>query len=375
MRTESQDPARLPTLDGLRGVAVLAVVLYHYQTRPIVPGGLFGVDLFFVLSGFLITTLLVQEWQQTGRIDLADFYRRRCLRLLPAALAFVATYTAIVVVLSEDETVAALTANDAFSNAGLFLFQGYNWALIEDVAPAGGYAPLWSLAVEAQFSLVWPVVLLALLRGGVRLPFLLLACATLAIASVGVTFVLGEPSWHRVAFGTDVRAHQLLIGACVGILYASGRIDAGVVRSPIFLTSLALSIIVIVYMMLRLDQRYLFTEHQWLFPLFAIASAIIVVAAACSDHVSEMRVFRSPVLTWLGRRSYAIYLWHYPMGLLFAALTMEGQLLVAGGMTLAIAEVSHRLIEAPALRWRRRSQPAPERPQPVVDAGAATAAA
>jgi len=316
MRTESQDPARLPALDGLRGIAVLAVVLYHYQTRPIVPGGLFGVDLFFVLSGFLITTLLVQEWQQTGRVDLNGFYQRRCLRLLPAALAFVAAYTAIVFVLSGDGTVAALTANDAFSNAGLFLSQGYNWALIEDVALAGGYAPLWSLAVEAQFYLVWPVVLLALLRGGVRLPFLLLACATLAIASGGVPFVLGEPSWHRVAFGTDVRAHQLLIGVCAGILYASGRIDAGVVRSPIFLTSLALSIIVIVYVLLRLDQRYLFTEHQWLFPLFAIASACIVVAAACSDHVPEMRVFRSPVLTWLGRRSYVIYLWHYPMGLL-----------------------------------------------------------
>ena len=234
---------------------------------------------------------------------------------------------------------------------------------------------MWSLAVEAQFYLVWPVLLVALLRGGVRLPFLLLACATMAIASIGVPFVLNEPSWHRVAFGTDFRAHQLLIGACAGILYASGRIDSKLVRSPIFLTALALSTIVIVYVLLRLNQRYLFTEHEWLFPLFALASACIVVAAACGDHVAEMRVFKSPVLTWLGRRSYAIYLWHFPMGLLFASLTMEGQLLVAGGMTLAIAEVSHRLIEAPALRWRRQRRPATEHPQPSGTASPAANAA
>jgi len=227
-------------LDGVRGVAILTVLVYHLTWgigRDPLDGSLFprggylGVDIFFVLSGFLITTLLIQEWDRTGGISLRHFYARRALRLLPA-LALVLVAAAVVAVVApavgyESSFLAPETTEMRWSSIGVVLLYAANWASIYPPSTGftlGALGHTWSLAIEEQFYLVWPIALRFLLRRGLgrRQIAALAGMGILVSAFVRALVWQSTGSWIRAYVGSDVRADALLTGCAVGLLATAG---------------------------------------------------------------------------------------------------------------------------------------------------------
>ena len=186
-----------PALDGLRGIAVISVVLFHFKTRPILDGGWVGVDLFFALSGFLITSLLLEEWLRSGSVSLPRFYVRRLLRLFPAFAAFMAIALFVRIVYRDAWFSGRQSVPDSLQNAAFGFGYVYNWALAYDLVSPASFGHLWSLAVEEQYYLIWPGVLLGLLRLGLSLRAIAAVTALLALASASVPELLPDASWGR----------------------------------------------------------------------------------------------------------------------------------------------------------------------------------
>lgn len=219
----------LPGLDGLRALAVLAVLLYHADL-PWIPGGFLGVEVFFVISGYLITSLLLAEWRQRGRIDLAGFWLRRARRLLPALYLLLAVTLAFAVVFLPEEV--ARLRGDAIAAFGYVT----NWYLVlgqesyfETVGRPSLLQHLWSLAIEEQFYVLWPLLFAAGISFGIkrwRRRRLLLAALVGAASSVLLMALLYRPDLDpsRLYYGTDTRAAGLLIGAALAFVRAPGRV-------------------------------------------------------------------------------------------------------------------------------------------------------
>lgn len=320
-----------PALDGLRGIAVLAVVLNHAGLLGFAGGGGFGVSLFFVLSGFLITTLLVEERRASGAIDLRRFYGRRIRRLLPA-----------LVVLGVVFTIAGFIAGRGVLAAGQALVSvAYvgNWARILELN-VGGLQHTWSLAIEEQFYLVWPLALTLLTSRG----RILWVVGGLAVASVALQQLVG--GGERAYLGSDTRAFDLLAGVGLALLFTSGRR----IRPPRWLQAAAL--LALPLMIARIGPEWYF-DHVAL-GLWALVAGVMVAAA-----INGWRWLASPVLVWVGGISYALYLWHYPLYYppfdLFAGSPLRMPLIV--GLSFVLAWASTRFIEAP---FRGRSAALPE---------------
>jgi peptidoglycan/LPS O-acetylase OafA/YrhL len=343
----------LPGIDALRAIAVLAVFLYHAGVGWM-PGGFLGVDVFFVISGYLITSLLLSERRRTGRVRLGQFWLRRARRLLPAVGVLIAV-TMIVAAIVEPDRLTELRA-DAISS----LAYAANWHFIfahqsyfDQFQRPSLFRHLWSLSVEEQFYLFWPIVFAAgmSLFGRKRLALGVLAGAAASLVLMWILFDPNDAS--RVYYGTDTHAAGLLIGVALALVWAPwqlrrakpGRwcgpaLDAiGVVG----LGYLALSF-------LRVHDYDLALYHGgYLWIALASATAIAVFA-----HPSARLggLLARPPLIWLGLRSYSFYLWHWPV----LALTRPGldvslprgvliplQLLVV----LALADLSYRFVELP----------------------------
>jgi peptidoglycan/LPS O-acetylase OafA/YrhL len=309
-----------PGLDGIRGVAILLVLgaHAHYLTGgPRLPGGFVGVDVFFVLSGFLITRLIIDRWDDGDR-SLGRFYERRARRLLPGAVAVI-----VAVSLVQGfgwPTVAAL---------GYFT----NWAQTVDIGH-GGLDHFWSLAIEEQFYLVWPPLLMVAL--GKRCDPAKLAVSLVAVAAVIVAWRWTTPSdLHDVYRSTHTRGDGLLIGCAAALLWHR------VTRVPLAVVVAGGAVIVGAAVLLRPTGGATFT-----FGLVAVnvAAAVVVVAAT-------RRTPSGPVvdaLGRLGRYAYSIYLWHYPI---FRAVQGHRYAVVIGVAGVAIAAgLSHRFIERPFRR-------------------------
>ncbi|HWW54174.1 MAG TPA: acyltransferase, partial [Acidimicrobiales bacterium] len=256
----------LPAIDGLRALAVIAVVAYHLGL-PWARGGFLGVDLFFVLSGFLITGLLLREREQTGRIDLGHFYARRARRLLPAlflVLAAVSTWVAAT------GTTPDLTS--VRSDALAALAYVANWRLV--LSHSGYFAqfsapsPLrhaWSLAIEEQYYLVWPILLLGLMRlGRGSRRATVLATLVLAVLSASAMAVMYHPGADpsRIYYGTDTRAFELLVGALLALLTtarpASGAVRRAVPRAVALVGPLALATLVVACLTVHDDAGWMY---------------------------------------------------------------------------------------------------------------------
>ena len=331
----------------MRGVAVLLVLVFH-SWWGVIPGGLIGVDVFFVLSGYLITTLLLDEWRRSGRISLARFYGRRALRLLPALTLMTATCS--VVVLADPAS--------QFGSATLHaipLTAGYmaNWAYAGG-SDLGLLAHTWSLSVEEQFYLLWPVILIGLLLW--RGPWTALLGALAGIAAVFLLrheMVSGGATWLRVYGGFDTRADALLAGCALalGAHLAAGR------RPPMLPVAVAALLGAGCLARIVVDP----SPYHWLeaggFTLVAICAAAVLAALVVRPVAPLVAVFALPPLVEIGRVSYGIYLWHYPLLLLLYPQTgARGPvaLAVVGSLTLVAACLSHAIVEAPFLRLKRR---------------------
>ena len=340
-----------PALDGLRAVAISAVVLYH--TGGLVPGGYLGVDLFFVLSGFLITTLLLGEWTERGTVSLESFYRRRALRLLPALFVLLAIF--LVLTLTFGAVEGRPLHRDMFGvAAGLGYFS--NFAMTgEPLTHAMPYEirHLWSLAAEEQFYLLWPPILFIVLRGRTRL--------ALAVVGAGVVFMtlrqlqlyLDGASWQRMAFGVDTRSVSILVGCVLALVITLPRTE-WLSRSkwlePLAVGSLA------VFLVLDLG-RELFVGPLL---VFAVCCACVIVRAL-DDRSALASLLSIAPLVFLGRISYSLYLWHLPVFVAFGIDRQQLELTAvpALGIAVALAIASYYLVELPFLRRKgQRTTPA-----------------
>lgn len=343
----------LPGLDGLRALAVLAVLFYHAGLSW-ARGGFLGVEVFFVLSGYLITALLQAEWEQSGRIDLKAFWVRRARRLLPALfLLLVATLTFAVIFLPSE--VADLRA-DTLAAAGY----ATNWYLIlaqksyfQSVGRPSLLQHLWSLAVEEQFYLLWPLLFLGLLR----IPRRLAPLGVIAGAVISATLMAGgyrqEVDPSRIYYGTDTRAAGLLIGAALALLWRPSRStsDSSRLKRALFDGAGLIAFATLIGFCVFLDESNPLL-YQGGFALVALATiAVIAIAVHPAPRLGRSLLGQEP-LRWIGMRSYGIYLWHWPIFMvtrpqLDVALDGIPLLALRFAATFAAAELSYRLIETP----------------------------
>lgn len=348
---------RLPALDGLRAIAVYLVVLFHAGLARF-ESGFIGVDVFFVLSGFLITKLLIVERIRSGRVGLLDFYARRIRRLLPAAwVAIAATCVLYAGFASRLERTAVL--RDARAAA----FYVANWNFVDkgqdyfaDSLESSPFLHLWSLAVEEQFYLIWPLVMLGLLAAWVRSPNAarMVTIGVSGAAALGAVYaiVLADSNLIRAYYGTDTRAYQLLAGAAIAFALTT---PAGAPRRPLSANAAGGFVSVGVAGILALS---LFTNlnpvHRGVAVTLATALTIFGVAASTSTS-APARLLGARPLARLGDLSYATYLWHWPLIIILERTLQIGPRTVAVVVTLTatgLAKLSMDLLEAPI---RRRS--------------------
>ena len=308
----------VPEFDGLRAIAIILVILYHAAPDGVLRGGYIGVDLFFVLSAFLITSILAAEWHETGRLDLKKFYWRRFLRLMPALLLFLTVY----VVAAPFIWLGYNHGRDALI-AGLYL-SDYAYALWEI---PHYISHTWSLAVEEHFYLLWPLLLVPLLKAQRPLIWLTIAFCVLTLWR---TSYAADPWQAYTRF--DTHATGLVLGAA---LYFSG-LRFGRVAAVFALAAIAAVAI--------------FANLWWAFGVITIAEVASAVLIA-----SRPPLLNHPVLVWIGKRSYAIYLWQSPVEyLLRGHLPFLPRALATLVIAGCIALVSWHTVEA----WGRRMKPA-----------------
>jgi peptidoglycan/LPS O-acetylase OafA/YrhL len=339
-----------PALDGVRGLAIALVVVSHATGWP--RGGWFGVDLFFVLSGFLITTLLLEERRTVGRVSLARFYGRRALRLLPALGTMLLAYTAVAIAVGSDPSAVA---RKTLIGASYLTNIVQAWSPSTDVRPL---RHLWSLAMEEQFYLLWPALLPLILRFRPRLLIPLLMAGILASWIERITLLAAtSPHAVRLYKAPDTHADPLLIGCLLAVLLFSGRITRERITGALMFTGLAIGALLI-------SQFGAHDVGSFVLgiPLFACCASVVITAAATGAR--SARFLELWPLPQLGRISYALYLWH-PLTLFAIGVTRDHR---AGGMVrpllgifaaVALAIASWFLVERPFLRLKHRLRPAP----------------
>ncbi len=341
-------------LDGVRAVAVLLVVVYHVDPSWL-PGGFLGVDVFFVLSGYLITDLLCSERHRTGRIDLPRFWLRRARRLLPALITLLVTATAVAALCRPARVDAS--GHDILS---ALTFTNNWWQISTHASYFASFGPpplfqhLWTLGVEEQFYLLWPLAMPAL-RWAPRARLRAAAVLAAAFASLALMALLHQPGedTSRAYFGSDTHAFGLLLGAALAFAAPPGRVwkhrwapgvcGAAGVAGWIVLCVLAGAV--------HSDSAGL---YPWGFAAAAGAAGAVVLAAAQADSFF-VTVMSASWLRWVGRRSYGIYLWHMP---LIALAVPNGRTahdvpfrgLCAAALAVAVAAASYRWVEEPLRR-------------------------
>lgn len=358
-RSERARQSRIEGLDGLRALAITGVLVYHLNASWL-PGGFLGVDVFFVVSGFLITTLLVREHHRTGRIALSRFWLRRARRLVPALVLCVVTSVLIARLVSQDllvdigrQMLGALT----FSTNWVEIGAGSSY--FDQTAPQL-FLNFWSLAVEEQFYLAWPLVTLALLAvaGRVRVG-VALAVGVASSLLMALLFTPGVDA-TRVYYGTDTHVMGLMAGAALAFAWASPSLALWVAPSRwgrVGAYAVPLAGVVLLAEMALLDEQSTLAFRGGIV-LASLATAVLVMGVIerrPGGVTAFQRVLRHPVATWVGARSYSIYLWHWPVILLVALdnpsapgtmshlLTRLWCVLV----TLALADLTFRFVETP----------------------------
>lgn len=354
----ANDSARhLPALDGLRGLALLGVLFFH--ANGVLPGGYLGVDLFFVLSGFLITSLLLSEHRRHGHITLSAFWVRRARRLFPALLSLmpaVAIYSLFFAKSSELEQIrgdALATLAYVANWRTIFSHRSY-WDLFTTPSPLDH---TWSLSIEEQFYVVWPLFVVLVLRLG-NARTLLYSSLALAAFSIGAMLFLFDPEHvSRVYLGTDTRATAILLGAVLAcVLPMHAEFSKRSIRVLDTLGIVSLFFLGVCWWSLDGQDPRLYHGGFWLTEiasLFLITCAVAGLQKPSNAQASSLvaRALSIKPLTFVGTISYGLYLWHWPVDVFLNAnrMHMGGMKLIAiqFAVTFAIAILSYRFLERP----------------------------
>ena len=348
----------IPAIDGLRAVAVIAVMLYHLGFTWI-PGGFLGVDLFFVISGYVITRLLLDSIQRSGGLDLRAFYKARIRRLFPP-LVFMIFVTIIYISIWAPETMRRFVSDSPFALLG-----GMNWWLVfrhTDYFDTISRPPLlqhtWSLGVEAQFYLIWPLILLLVLRqfGKAKIPGAALFIAAISgIALLLVSFGVDAANASQVShvyFGTDTHSIGLFLGAALAVSWVPQNLQEQVNRrAQDFIDGIGVIGFVGLLGVFLLVNENDPTLYKLAFPLAGLFGCAILTSIV---HPASRfaPILSSKIAVWIGERSYAIYLWHWVVfQLTRPAVDLEGSTWALYTLRIlvvfALADISLRLVELP----------------------------
>ncbi|MBJ8317420.1 acetyltransferase [Staphylococcus pseudintermedius] len=347
------NPRYMPGLDGVRAVAVIAIIIYHLNPQWL-SGGFLGVDTFFVISGYLITSLLLTEYHNTGKIELMSFWLRRVKRLIPAVIFLVMG----VIVLSLIFMPTEIQKVRADSIAAIFYVSNW-WYIMQNVDYFEQFAVqplkhLWSLAIEEQFYLVFPIVLLSLLSFIRRLKSIRIIFLILLVISMIAMMVLYVPNENvaRVYFGTDTRIQTLLMGVLLALVWPPFQLKAKVNRQMRTMIDTAgvvgLAILFICFKFVSETNSILYYGG------FFLISTVTLLVIASSVHPSGYfaKFLGNKVFTFIGSRSYSLYLWHYPIIVLIHHQFVQGQIpplvyVVEILLMVLMAEFSYKFIEQP----------------------------
>jgi peptidoglycan/LPS O-acetylase OafA/YrhL len=323
----------IPQLDGLRAVAALLVFLHH--VTPIwAQNGWLGVDIFFALSGWLITNLLTSEWVANKAINYHNFYKRRIARLFPALLCAVLVGSLLQITLTQRAVLeVVLTAITA-------LCYSSNWAMgwADDIGRLG---ITWSLAIEEQFYLIWPLALTALQRYSLRARILVLFTAVILV-TINCAYLFNSAGYWRAYCGTDTHTQAILLGCLFAI--------AGVKSRP-----LLGKIVLCLFLVMAFLPSFMTTADMFYggFAVVGLMSAILVSALAHTDRGWVIHLLASKPMVYIGQRSYGLYLWHFILLDLLercVSLAGSGGILMFSLCVWIVTELSFRLIERPIRR-------------------------
>ncbi|MBC1971303.1 acetyltransferase [Listeria welshimeri] len=353
-RTTRYSRKYVPSIDGLRALAVIAVIAYHLNFSW-AKGGFIGVDIFFVLSGYLITNILLTQWEKNQTLQLKHFWLRRFRRLIPAAYVMIVVVV-IFSVLFHSEILKNLRG-DAIAS---FFYVSNWWFIFHNVSYFDSFGMpsplknLWSLAIEEQFYLIWPVFLLVFLRW-VKNPKLLLkiviGLGLLSAIWMTILYVPGtDPS--RVYYGTDTRLFDLLSGCALAFVWPFNRLSPNIPKRSKAALNIAGTISILFFFLITA----LVSEYQpFLYRgglLFVAIMGVVMIATIAHPASYLSKIFSFKPIRWIGTRSYGIYLWHYPIITLTTPVLEIGQpsiwrSILQVAATFIIAELSFRYIETP----------------------------
>lgn len=340
--------------DGIRSLAVIGVILYHLLPSQM-RGGYLGVPVFFAVSGYLITDLLLQEWKQTGKINIKQFYYRRMKRLYPALVAMLIGASAYITLFQRN------LLNNLRGNVLSSLFYVNNWwqinhgmSYFDRFAGESPFTHIWSLAVESQNYLIWPVVfvlLMKFIKNKANVFFSILGAALVSAILMAVLYVPGsDPT--RVYYGTDTRLFSILLGGALAFIWPSTRLKAQIppqakrILNGVGLVTMIL--LILAFLFLRDDLTFVYYGGMFLVSLLSI----LLVAITAHPGASWNRWLTNPVFSWIGKRSYGIYLYQFPVMIFYEAkvnvanhifLHTIVEVLLIGLVT----ELSYRFVEKP----------------------------
>ncbi|SCS54075.1 acyltransferase family protein [Staphylococcus caeli] len=343
----------MPGLDGLRAIAVIGIIIYHLNKQWL-SGGFLGVDTFFVISGYLITSLLLYEFESNGAIDLKAFWLRRFKRLIPAVFVLVFTVTLTTLIFKPEQIISI--KQDAF--AAIFYVSNW-WYIATDVNYFEQFAfmplkHLWSLAIEEQFYICFPIVIVVLLLTVKKYRNISLIFWIVSLISLAFMIYIAQPHMHhsRVYFGTDTRLQTMLLGVILAFIWPPFKLKENPNKAlrTIIDSMGGFGMIILLLLFIKVDDNSDWIYNGGFYLISGITLFVIMSAVHPSGYFAKM--LGNALFIYIGKRSYSLYLWHFPVISFIHSYFVDGQMPIYVYaidiiFTVVFSEISYRYIETP----------------------------